>query len=135
MIVPFVPTRKVQTIVLLSLLSLYPKFPSLLGLFGANYYTASGPICVPYKLVNPHLHRKLCFSVLKACLWGVLIWPHGGYVNDSFPFLSSVCLWIWRESWKLNTIFTRRTLEIHICVFYRIGLKFCRCRTLETKQE
>ena len=57
-------------------------------------HCASGPICIPYKLVNPHLHHELCFSVLQACLWGVLIWPDGGYVNDSFPILPSVCLWI-----------------------------------------
>lgn len=50
-IAPFVPTRKVKTIVSLSLLSLYPKFPSLLGLFGANYYTVPvAPFVFPINL-------------------------------------------------------------------------------------
>lgn len=50
-ILPFVPTRKVKTIVLLSSPSLYPKFPSLLGIFGANYYTVPvAPFVFPINL-------------------------------------------------------------------------------------
>ena len=103
-ILPFVPPRKVKTIVLLSLLSLYPKFPSLLGIFGANYYTVPvASFVFPINLWT--LISTMSFvsqfsrpvsGVFWSDLMGLCEWLLSLFAFSLFTDKR-------RESWKLNS--------------------------------